>query len=339
MSAQPWPAPPASGVPWQPGQAWPPGQPKPPTPNRGLRAAAIAAGVALPLIVMIVVAALVIAPRLREAGPEATAGPSTSASSPASPSPSIDILAVPVVGTCYQPADSYGLNQEMRSDAEQDQPVPCDETHIMETVGAGTVDEATRPARSSDTARVLYAECAAAAEEYLGVHWRATQTWLVLSMPSSSAWNDGANWYRCDLAVNRGFDRSDGLDTTGSLRDTATPLGCLTWDVVDESLAGIELAECNTPHQGEVAGAFEAGDIDRTVEDDFLTEVDIRCEDVVLSFLGQGTLNADLSFWYWYPGSATTIDQNVICMVSAAEDARAVTGSLAGIGAGPIPFA
>jgi hypothetical protein len=59
----------------------------------------------------------------------------------------------------------------------------------------------------------------------------------------------------------------------------------------------------------------------------------------VEDFLGQSTMDYELSFWYWYPADELVTDQSALCIVSAAENGRSFTGTLEGIGDGTIPFA
>ena len=173
------------------------------------------------------------------------------------------------------------------------------------------------------------------------MHWRSARVWLMFSLPSMGAWRDGARWYRCDLTRTETFYFDGGGTTTGRLSDTVQPLACVTWvfTIRDEYPTREQLSDCDAPHQGEVAGAFDAGDIDRTRESDFFDRVAARCESIVEDFLGQSTMDYELSFWYWYPADELVNDQSALCIVSAAENGRQFTGSLKGIGGGAIPFA
>src|SRR5690606_17289446 len=153
--------------------------------------------------------------------------------------------------------DAFLGGSPFNDEAEEAEPVPCDEEHTIETVAVGELtDVASPPTRSSTLARQLYRECEDAAQEFLGLPWRSTYTWLVLSVPSRRAWNDGARWYRCDLTMNNAFYQTIPDRTTGSLRDTAEPITCLTWLVVESQLSDIAPSDCTVQHEGELAGVF-----------------------------------------------------------------------------------
>ena len=115
------------------------------------------------------------------------------------PTASIDVLAVPAVGTCYLTRVSSKFNPV----AERAERVACEEKHTLETIASGRVDAAANPEQpgiASPVVRDLYARCETAAKTFLGAPWRTTYTMLVLSLPSTGAWRQGATWYRCDLA-------------------------------------------------------------------------------------------------------------------------------------------
>ncbi|MBX6751137.1 MAG: septum formation family protein [Micromonosporaceae bacterium] len=285
----------------------------------------------VPLIVVALAAVgLFVVPRVLS---DQQASPSSSAT----PSPSEDLLAVPQVGSCHVAFLSpYPFNET----AEEAERVPCDEEHMIETIAVGELADSTAPpSESSNEARRLYRECEEAAQEFLGVAWRSTYTWLVLSVPSPTAWDQGAHWYRCDLTVNRGFYQTSPARTTGTLRGNAQPITCLTWFATETRLSNIEHSECNVAHQGELAGVFPVPEGTDYSDIDALTaQFEDRCLGVVRDFVGIRPIPNELSFWYVWPYE-TDLDQWVLCLVAANEANRAFTASLRGIGAGPIPFA
>jgi hypothetical protein len=309
-------------VTWPGGPAFAP----PPPPRRTGRTAAIVLGITVPILVIILaVAGFLFAPRLLGDAPVAAPTPT--------PSTTTDPFAVPEVGTCFSSARSY---ENVRTNAEQDRVVPCEERHAMEVVASGPLD-GPRPSEGSDAARGLYEDCTSSAEHYLGMPWFTARTWLVVSLPSADAWADGAQWYRCDLITTDEFGFGGPELTTGSIRDTATPVTCLTFMRSDDNLSQIDTSECDVLHQGELAGGFWGGDIARDSEDAYFAELSVRCEPLVRDFLGQEEIHPDLTFWYFYT-DPEDVNQSVKCVLTAAED-RSFTASLAGLGSGAIPFA
>lgn len=286
-------------------------------------------GVAVPILIVLLVVGLIFVPKILEE----QAGPSPSGTTPAAEDP----LALPVVGSCYEM--SLGLGG-FNSEAEEGRKVSCDDEHTLETIASAELaDAAAPPDEFSDEARQLYRDCEQAAEEFLGMPFRSTYTWLILSLPSADAWDDGAHWYRCDLTANDGFYQMSVGRTTGSLRGNATPMTCLTWFATDSSLSDIEPSECNVEHQGELAGVVAMPeDLDFNDTDALTEEIDLLCDSVVTGFLGTSEIPDALSYWFTWPNE-TDLDQWAHCMVSASENNRGFTASLKGVGTGAIPFA
>lgn len=326
------PGPYGPSTPYSAPPGWPGGPPaQPPAPSRTGRTLAVVLGVTLPVIVIILaVVGLLVVPRVLN-------NLQADANSSITPSSTADPLAVPTVGSCY---DHVLESSPFSSDAEEAELVPCNEEHTVETVAVGELADVARPPDMfSDRARELYRACEQGAQEYLGVAWRSTYTWLVLSVPSSAAWAEGARWYRCDLTVNGGFYQQRPERTTGSLRDGVEPITCLTWFATDNGLSRIEPSDCTDEHQGELAGVFpvpedaDYGDIDALVD-----QFDELCVPVVLDYLQADRIPDELSYWFAWPNE-TDFDQWVLCLVSAEEDNRSFVGSVRGLGSGPIPFA
>ena len=301
-----------------------------PPPSRTGRTIGIVLGVTVPVVVLVcALVGLFVVPRVLD----------DQQASPSSPTPSLseEPLAVPAVGDCYV---ALLVPSPFNDSAEQAERVACDEEHMVETIAVGELaDSASPPDQYSLEARQLYRECEQAAQEYLGMAWRSTYTWLVLSVPSRSAWADGARWYRCDLTVNEGFYQTRPARTTGNLRGNAEPITCLTWYATESSLMDIEPSECDVPHQGELAGVFLVPEGTDYSDEDALTEQFAdTCEDLVLDFLGTSEFPDELTFWFGWPNE-DDFDQWVLCLVAASEANRAFTDSVRGVGTGPIPFA
>jgi len=307
-----------------------------PRPNNPGRTVAIVLAVVIPLVAVVAALGLVIRPNVLHAAPRATATVTTpTVTSSATP----DITAVPAVGTCTFGPDSWDNFQDH---AETIAVVPCTEQHPFETIASGTVDADARPTQTSPTAHQLFAECEAAATEFLGSPFRATLTTLVLALPSAGAWANGAHWYRCDLGALPTMDTRRPLRTTGSLKGNAEPITCLFWDVINDGtgISGVDSASCSQVHDGELAavGTMPA-DVDWTDSDALLHGEVTACGVKVFDFLGVTRLPDGLTIWFSRPSGPDALDQTVLCMIAATDLNKRFTASLQGLGSNPIPFA
>ena len=252
------------------------------------------------------------------------------------PTTSIDVRAVPAVGTCYLTRETSKFNPV----AERAEPVACEEKHTLETIASGPVDAAAspeQPAITSSVARDLYARCETAAKTFLGAHWRTTYTMLVLSLPSTGAWRQGATWYRCDLASSDIVAQETTVPVTGTLKGTAEPITCLSFTYQGKALRDIEPSDCTAPHHGELAGLVRRPGNDRTTGDALVTDLTNRCAPVVLKFLGARRVPNELTYWFIYDNIVNSLDRNVLCVVAVDQNRGTVVGSLRGKGAGAIP--
>jgi len=134
------------------------------------------------------------------------------------PTTSVDVRAVPAVGTCYLAQ----VDSKFNPAAERAQPVACKEQHTLETIASAKIDAAANPEPpgiASGVARDLYAGCETAAEKFLGAPWRGMYTMLVLSLPGPDAWRQGATWYRCDLAASDFSAQKTTVPVTGTYHE------------------------------------------------------------------------------------------------------------------------
>jgi hypothetical protein len=225
--------------------------------------------------------------------------------------------------------------------AEQADRVACEEEHTLETIASGPVDAVANPEQpgiATPVVRDLYAQCETEAETFLGAPWRTTYTLLVLSLPSTDAWRQGATWYRCDLAASDGIDQESTSPVTGTLRGTASPITCLSFTYQGTALGDIEPSDCTAPHHGEFAGLIRLPDTDLLAGDALANDLSDRCEPVVLGFLGASRLANELTYWFIHDDTVNALDRNVLCVVAIDQDRGTVVGSLRGIGTGSIPF-
>ena len=313
------------------GAAWPYGQPGPdpgarrpaPAPPARRRRGLVAA-------IVIAVAGLGVAgcfalSRMLPGGTSTAGDPTTS----------IDVLAVPAVGTCHLTRVSSKFNPV----AERAERVACNEKHTLETIASGPVDAAANPEQpgiASPVVRDLYARCETAAKTFLGAPWRTTYTMLVLSLPSTGAWRKGATWYRCDLASSDFTAQATTFEVTGTLKGKAKPIRCLSFTYEGTALGDIEPSDCTAPHNGEFAGLVRLPDTQLTGEA-LRTDLINRCKSVVLAFLGSSRIADELAFWFLRDATVNTLDRNVPCVVAIERNGGTLAGSLRGIGAGAIP--
>jgi serine/threonine protein kinase len=303
-----------------PGAGWP-AQAPPARRRRGLVAAVIIA-VALPVVAAL---CFVVSSVLPDGTPNA-----------GDPTTSIDVRAVPAVGTCHLTRVSSKFNPV----AERSERVACKEKHTLETIASGPVDAAANPEQpgiASKVVRDLYARCETAAQKFLGAPWRTTYTMLVLSLPSADAWRQGATWYRCDLASSDFIAQETTFQVTGTLKGKAKPITCLSFTYQGTALGDIKPSDCTAPHHGELAGQVRLPDTDRVAGDALRTDLSNRCRPVVLGFLDSSRIADDLTYWFIYDDTVNTPDRNVLCVVAIDQDRGTVDGSLRGIGAGAIP--
>ncbi|HEX6872286.1 MAG TPA: septum formation family protein [Micromonosporaceae bacterium] len=256
-------------------------------------------------------------------------------SSSGDPTTSIDVTAVPAVGTCF----STRVNSKFNPVAERAQRVPCQEQHTLETIASGKVDAAANPEPpgiASGAVRDLYARCETAAEKFLGAPWRTRYTMLVLSLPSSDAWRKGATWYRCDLAASDFIAQKTTVQVTGTLTGNTKAITCLSFTYQGTAVRDIEPSDCAAPHDGELAGLARLPDTDKDANA-LAADLTNRCRPVVLRFLGSNRIPNELTYWFVHDDTVDALDRNVLCVVAIDQDRGTLVGSLRGIGAGAIP--
>jgi hypothetical protein len=237
---------------------------------------------------------------------------------------------MPTAGTCYRAADWAAT--EVNAYAEGDEAVACEEEHDFETVAAER-RAGRRPEAGSNALRAIHQRCAEVADAYLGVSWRTTHTWLVVSLPSPHAWLAGAQWFRCDLVANMGVYPFGNtmVTTTGRLAETARPITCLTWRIGPRFIATlIKMSDCDEPHQAEFVGILAAPVGSEAMDGQ-------RCMAMAVEYLGRTRPHPELAAHVLY-ANPPLLAQGVPCLIAAAHPARAFVGSLADIGDDPIEF-
>lgn len=151
-------------------------------------------------------------------------------------------------------------------------PVDCADRHAAQTVYVGTfngaaADRGTPPPKGSSEIRKAYAECDKQATSYLGGDFRYGRLWLGVVVPSSSGWNGGSRWFRCDLfEVSEVEDFGDVAYRQGSLRGAlsgASPLrlGCYAVQAASTgSIKTMTPVACQKAHNSEFVGVHRLAD-------------------------------------------------------------------------------
>jgi hypothetical protein len=186
-------------------------------------------------------------------------------------------------------------------------PTACEERHLLETVYVGefegeAAERHTRPSPGSPEIRAAYRECDAKATEYLGGDFRTGRLWLGVVRPSRYAWDGGARWFRCDLAVWRDWEnRSAHIRHSGTLQGALSERSDLSLTCFDPKSAidddGNELdwienmnpVDCDEPHTAEFVGVWTAPDTtdrpDFDQDDDHL-RAHRACLDLAADYIG-----------------------------------------------------
>ncbi|XTZ18048.1 septum formation family protein [Micromonospora echinospora] len=147
-------------------------------------------------------------------------------------------------------------------------PVDCAEKHQAEALHVGTFsgEHARRdipPASGAPSWMVAHADCDQAVARQLGADWRTGRLDLDVVLPTLPLWQDGARWYRCDVAEVTSLDDGTVISRTGSLKGALTrpgpvSLGCFN---ARESVEGVEEmtpVACAEKHNAEFVGLYRA---------------------------------------------------------------------------------
>jgi Septum formation len=208
---------------------------------------------------------------------------------------------VPVAGTCH--AEEY----QDESTLEGYNPIGCAEEHVTEIVHVGEFGEAasgrtTPPEPGSDEWKDAFNGCQDAAADYLGADYRFARLWLGVVVPSSSAWEGGARWFRCDVLQYEGqilFDATRTGSLAGALADESSELRltCFEVDAVENDIERMEPAGCDDAHQAEFVGVWQAPDGEYLSGEDTETfeQVHTGCRETVAEYVDL-PVDGDLEF-------------------------------------------
>ncbi|MFE0593600.1 septum formation family protein [Micromonospora echinospora] len=147
-------------------------------------------------------------------------------------------------------------------------PVDCAEKHQAETLHVGTFtgEHARRdipPAYGAPSWAVAHADCDRAVARELGADWRTGRLDLAVVLPTLALWQDGARWYRCDVAEVTSLDDDTVTSRTGSLKGALTgtgplSLGCVTAPPASDDIGEMTPVACAEKHHAEFVGVYQA---------------------------------------------------------------------------------
>lgn len=168
--------------------------------------------------------------------------------------------------------------------------VDCATSHYGEVVHVGEFKGLTTAPGPKDNAAAL-AECDKAATTYVGRSWSLARVEMTLSVPTPTAWDGGARWFRCDLAeVSSVFDARDWVQRTGSLKGdvpAALLVGCTHTQDKGDTIVKMPEVACNKTHNSEFVGAYRASMSTAYPKSDRQWNViHDKCQDLAAKFMG-----------------------------------------------------
>ncbi|MEH0938414.1 septum formation family protein [Micromonospora psammae] len=227
--------------------------------------------------------------------------------------------------------------------------VDCARSHLAEAIHVGAFRGAAagpaRPQPGSPALGTARSECDQRAREVLGGDWHAARLTLNISLPSTSAWNSGARWFRCDLSETDSIDNTRPVNRTGSLRGALIGDNPLTHRCFDPKLIGNNLnymapVLCSEPHRAEFVGVYLERDMTWAQFNRANQQVHRRCMALIAAFAAVPN-NSDLPYRagsIFYPPSQREWeegDRGIRCFLWS--DDRKLTRSMRGAGPEGLP--
>ncbi|QOC92574.1 septum formation family protein [Micromonospora craniellae] len=227
--------------------------------------------------------------------------------------------------------------------------VDCARNHLAESVHVGTFTgsaaQGRRPEPGSAALRTARAECDRRARLVLGGDWHTARLTLNIALPSVSAWNGGARWFRCDLSETDSIDNTRAVNRTGSLRgaligDSPLVHRCFDPKLIGDNLNYMARVLCTEPHRAEFVGVYVERDMSWEAFVASSGQAHKRCMELIASF-AEVPNNADLPYRagsIFYPPSQREWeegDRGVRCFLWS--DDRKLTGSMRGVGPQGLP--
>jgi hypothetical protein len=173
-----------------------------------------------------------------------------------------------------------------------DSVVACTGSHEAEVVFVGNLDDsADPPYPGAATLAQAWKDCDKQASIYLGRPWTDAMIRLRLAMPSTTAWESGARWVRCDVLQIEGFYEAETtVMRTGSLRGAVPDhlmIGCVQEkEDKDGYVESLTRVPCSSPHNAEYGGSFRGDGYAFPMKDTSWRPFYGGCDDELAGFLG-----------------------------------------------------
>ncbi|WP_196279014.1 septum formation family protein [Catellatospora vulcania] len=175
--------------------------------------------------------------------------------------------------------------------------VDCAKTHYAEVAHVGEFKGLTAAPAPKDTA-AAYAECDRESATYLGRSWGQARLELTLAVPTPTAWDGGARWFRCDVTeVSSVFDEMNWVQRAGSLKGNVPAellVGCTHTQEKGDVIVKMPEVPCTKAHNSEYVGFFRASQTTAFPKSDRQWNVlHDKCQGLAAKFLGVSTSSAD----------------------------------------------
>ncbi|GHJ48337.1 hypothetical protein Cs7R123_56790 [Catellatospora sp. TT07R-123] len=218
--------------------------------------------------------------------PSSDAGPATPSASAAAETYE------PKAGSCLK---VLGDLDKPAQDRQADKVVSCTESHDLQIVGAGTLDQGP----TTDAMDKAYQDCDGMARRFLHEDWRNGKLEIGVFHTKSASRSDGVRWWECALIPYYAYDspNSTDQDLSGGI-PAKLRYGCQTLNEVNGKLADIHDVACSTPHQAEYTGA-----IVMPVGTKYPTDaaswksIHTRCRAVVAAYVGVSKSYPDMDIY------------------------------------------
>ncbi|WP_144119706.1 septum formation family protein [Catellatospora sichuanensis] len=178
-----------------------------------------------------------------------------------------------------------------------DSVVDCAKTHHAEVVHVGEFPGLTAAPGPKDTA-AAFAECDKQSATYLGRPWGEARLELTLAVPTPSAWDGGARWFRCDVTeVSSVFDEMNWVKREGSLKGAvpaALVVGCTHTQDKGATIVKMPEVPCTKAHNSEFVGFYRASMTTAYPKSERQWNViHDKCQELAAKFIGVSTGSAN----------------------------------------------
>lgn len=233
----------------------------------------------------------------------------------------VDATTPPELGACRMltPADAAQPSNATST-------VPCSQEHTAQTFAVGPLPERFDDVAYDDPGlgRFAYQTCSAKFRKFLGgdesAVLRTVVSW-VWFRPSESAWDDGARWYRCDVAGGTAKSKDYlPLPTTAEGLLQGRPddrwLACAEGPTV----AGSTKVPCSQPHDWRAVTTIKVGEPEDPYPGDRVVEVTTRdyCSDSVGAWLNY-PVDYDYGYTWFHKAEWEAGNRRSVCWAKTSD--------------------